>query len=71
MKNNRILIEELNENEKEILPYLVQGLSSKEIAEIIHMSHHTVKLYVSNIIKKTKARNRVNAVAILVRANYI
>lgn len=66
----KILKEELSEIEKEIIPYLAQGLSAKEIAPIIHMSFHTVKRYISLIIKKTNARNRVHAVAILVRAKY-
>lgn len=64
------LIEELNDIEKEIIPYLAQGMSAKEIAPLVHLSHHTVKHYISVIIKKTKARNRVNAIAILVREHY-
>lgn len=65
------LIEEFNEIEKEIIPFLAQGLSAKEIAPLIHMSYHTVKRYISIIIKKTNARNRVNAVAILARKHYV
>lgn len=66
-----MLIEEFNEIEKEIIPFLAQGLSAKEIAPLIHMSYHTVKRYISIIIKKTNARNRVNAVAILARKHYV
>lgn len=65
------MIEEFNEIEKEIIPFLAQGLSAKEIAPLIHMSYHTVKRYISIIIKKTNARNRVNAVAILARKHYV
>lgn len=70
MKKKKILTEELNDIEKEIIPYLVQGFTCKEIGEIVYMSHHTVKHYIGSIIKKTQAKNRINAVAILVRAKY-
>ena len=66
----KVLTEELTDIEKEIISYLVQGLSAKEIAPLVHMSFHTVKRYISLIIKKTNAKNRVHAVAILVRAKY-
>ncbi|MBS5803376.1 MAG: helix-turn-helix transcriptional regulator [Brachyspira sp.] len=71
MNSKDNLIEEFNEIEKEIIPFLAQGLSAKEIAPLIHMSYHTVKRYISIIIKKTNARNRVNAVAILARKHYV
>ena len=71
MNSKDNLIEEFNEIEKEIIPFLAQGLSAKEIAPLIHMSYHTVKRYISIIIKKTNARNRDNAVAILARKHYV
>ncbi len=71
MKKNDVLIEDLNDIEKKLLPYIAEGLTAKEIAPIVFMSHHTVKHYISEIIRKTNARNRVNAVAILIRANYV
>ena len=57
-------MEKLTEREITILELLTQGLDNKEIAEIIHISRHTVKAHMSAIIKKLDAKNRTNAVYI-------
>jgi len=45
--------EKLSVREKEILRLLSQGKSIKEIADIIHLSHHTVLTHRKNISAKT------------------
>ncbi len=53
--------EKFTQRELEILKYLVKGMSNKEIAEIIHVSSHTVKAHISDILKKMNAKNRILA----------
>ncbi len=48
-----LLQEELSERETEVLVQLVNGLSSKEIADKLNISTHTVNSHRKNIIEKT------------------
>lgn len=52
----------LSSREAEILGFLVEGLTNKEIAARIFLSPETVKTYVTRILKKLGARNRTEAV---------
>lgn len=47
----------ISNREKEIIFYITKGNSSKEIAEILHISKRTVENHKSNIFKKTKCKN--------------
>lgn len=49
----------LTDREYEILNYVMQGLTNKEIAGILMITHHTVKAHIAAILKKTGARNRL------------
>lgn len=49
----------LTERELEVLQYVVKGLTNREIANILMITHHTVKAHVASIIKKMGVRNRV------------
>lgn len=44
--------------EEQILPFLVSGLSNKEIGNMLGISDRTVKFHVSNILRKFKVKNR-------------
>ncbi|WP_025729181.1 response regulator transcription factor [Atopobacter phocae] len=61
----------LNHSEEELLKIVAQGLSNKEIAEQLHLSNGTVRNYVSNIIQKLEAENRMDAVRIPRENNWI
>ena len=63
--------EELSTRELEILNLTADGKSNTEIAEKLMISVHTVKAHVGNIIKKLRAKDRVNAVAIAIRKEII
>lgn len=55
----------LTNREKEIAKYIIMGYSNSEIAKMLFVSKSTVKVHVSNILQKTKAKNRVNLAYIL------
>jgi two-component system NarL family response regulator len=58
----RIQTVELTERELEILQWIADGLSNKEVARKLSLSLYTVKNHVSNIISKLKATDRKDAV---------
>jgi len=45
-----------------VLRLVAQGLTNPEIGRALHLSPHTVKGYVKEILAKLEARNRVEAV---------
>jgi two-component system nitrate/nitrite response regulator NarL len=53
---------ELTDREQEILQWIADGLSNKEVARKLSLSLYTVKNHVSNIISKLKATDRKDAV---------
>ena len=50
----------LTERELDVLRYLMEGLTNKEIADKLTVTHHTVKAHVASIIRKLGARNRLD-----------
>ena len=51
----------LTEREKNVLFYLMQGLTNEEIASKLHISVHTVKAHLEAIYDKLNVKNRVQA----------
>ena len=58
---------DLSEREKEILSLLVEGLSKKQIAEKIFLSHHTVDSHLRNIYAKLEVHSRSSAISKAIR----
>lgn len=56
----------LSPREQRILRLVAQGLSNREVGERLDVQEKTVKYHMTNILRKLKARNRVEA-AMLVR----
>lgn len=54
----------LTEREREVLAAVGLGLSSKEIADKLFLTNGTVRNYISEILNKIDAKNRIEAVAI-------
>jgi two-component system, NarL family, nitrate/nitrite response regulator NarL len=52
---------QLTERETEVLRFLCEGLSNKEIARRIDLQEVTVKLHVKTLYRKIGARNRTHA----------
>lgn len=62
-KRTNLDLNELSEREKEIIRCLADGLNSKEVAEKLNISRHTVKTHRRNIMHKLN----VNTSAALIR----
>ena len=58
----------LSDQEKRTLRLIAKGLSNREVGERLDVQEKTVKYHVTNILRKLKARNRVEAVLIAKRA---
>jgi DNA-binding NarL/FixJ family response regulator len=52
---------ELTEREREILKWITDGKSNKEISDSLFVSVETVKSHVKNLYKKLNVKNRVEA----------
>lgn len=59
-KNNSLT--PLTAKEKEVLEFVSQGLSNKEIADKMYVREVTVKTHLNSIFKKLKVTNRTQAV---------
>lgn len=62
---------QLTERELDVLYYLSCCLTNREIGEILHVTHHTIKAHVASIIRKFSAKNRFEAVLIGQRLGFI
>lgn len=61
---NQVLAREiLTAREVEVLNWVEQGKSNNEIAQILNISHLTVKNHVQKILRKLNVQNRAQAVA--------
>ncbi len=57
----------LTDREGEVLQLLSQGLANKQIADVLHISPHTVKFHIGAIYAKLGATNRAEAVRLGLR----
>lgn len=54
----------LNEREQQILKLIATGMTTKELTTTLYLSYGTVRNYVSEIIQKLEAKNRLEAIEI-------
>ena len=59
----------LTMREKEILKLIYCGKTNKQIAETMHLSIHTIKFYVTSILKKLGVEIRIQAVVKAISQN--
>ena len=64
-------LERLTAREHEVLAKMSQGLGNREIADALHISPHTAKFHVAQIIGKLDAHSRAHAVAKAFRAGIV
>jgi DNA-binding NarL/FixJ family response regulator len=61
----------LTHRETQILNYIAQGNSNKQIAYILKISEQTIKNHVSSILRKLNANDRAHAVALAMRNGWL
>ncbi|MFG3497983.1 response regulator transcription factor [Streptomyces sp. NPDC047928] len=61
----------LTERETEVLRLAAEGAEAKEIAQRLHLSAGTVRNYLTTIVAKLNARNRVDAIRIAREAGWL
>ncbi|MCS6967242.1 MAG: response regulator transcription factor [Cytophagales bacterium] len=59
---SKMISQRLTPREKEIIRYILEGMSSPEIAEKLFISHRTVENHRANIMHKLKVRNTIELV---------
>ena len=62
------ILSDLSERETEVLEALCQGMSNKEISEVMFVSAETVKSHVSTVISKLGVKDRTQAVITAIRS---
>lgn len=55
--------EELSTREREVLRFIAQGMSNKEIGAVLSLSPHTIKAHLRSILDKLHLRNRAEVAA--------
>ena len=53
---------QLTERESMVLNLLAEGFNNKKMAELLQLSEHTIRDYVSSLMTKFKAKNRTQVV---------
>lgn len=61
----------LSPREMEILQYVTQGLSNKEIARALQISHQTVKNHMTSILRKLTVEDRTQAAVFALRRGWV
>ncbi|HZC34138.1 MAG TPA: response regulator transcription factor [Chthoniobacterales bacterium] len=62
---------ELSERERQVLQYIANGRSNKEIGQVLYISENTVKAHVKSILTKLDAMGRTEAIAIATKRGLI
>jgi len=57
----------LSDQERKILPLIAEGKTNREIGAELYLSEHTVKTYVSSLLKKLQLARRAEAAAYIAR----
>ena len=61
----------LSKREMEVLSYLTKGMSNKEIANLLGISHQTVKNHVTSILRKLGVEDRTQAAVFALRRGWV
>jgi DNA-binding NarL/FixJ family response regulator len=63
-------LDRLSPRERAVLDLLRRSLSNREIAEALTIAEATVKIHVRNLLRKTRARNRVELALLAARSSH-
>jgi DNA-binding NarL/FixJ family response regulator len=65
------IVAPLTHRERQILTYIADGNTNKQIANILNISEQTIKNHVSAILRKLNANDRAHAVVLAIRRGLI
>jgi DNA-binding NarL/FixJ family response regulator len=65
------IVAPLTQRERQILTYITEGNTNKQIANILNISEQTIKNHVSAILRKLNANDRAHAVVLAIRRGLI
>lgn len=65
------MFQPLTDREMEILRFIAQGLSNKEIARTLHISQQTVKNHITSILRKLAVNDRTQAAVYALKRGWI
>lgn len=57
----------LTKRERQVLSHIARGTQNKNIAAVLGLSEHTVKIHIHNLISKLRVHNRTEAASIYLR----
>lgn len=63
--------DDLTERERQVLALIVEGMTNKEIANQLFLSHGTVRVYVSHVLAKLEVGNRTEAATLALQNNLV
>ena len=70
-KTMETIVAPLTSRETQILNYIADGNSNKQIASVLQISEQTIKNHVSNILRKLNANDRAHAVFLAIHYGWI
>ena len=70
-KTMETVVAPLTHRETQILSYIADGKTNKQIARILEISEQTIKNHVSAILRKLNANDRAHAVVLAIRHGWI
>ncbi len=70
-KTMAAVIAPLTNRETQIMRYIADGNTNKEIGHVLGISEQTIKSHVSAILRKLNANDRAHAVALAIRSSWI
>lgn len=68
---NETVVAPLTQRERQILTYVADGNTNKQIAHILSISEQTIKNHVSAILRKLNANDRAHAVVLAIKSGWI
>ena len=69
--NMETIVVPLTYRERQILNYVAEGNTNKQIAHVLSISEQTIKNHVSAILRKLNANDRAHAVVLAIRSGWI
>jgi DNA-binding NarL/FixJ family response regulator len=70
-ENAKELLSHLNKREQQILRLIVEGMTNSDISQRLHISVHTAKFHVSNLLEKLGVEDRVQVAVLAVQKGLI